>query len=105
MKPEDVAADAVLVDTDVVSWMALREAHAEEFAALLAGRELFISFITLAEVRTLLAMDVLEPDLHELLKTALDNYTVLPLDTSALQPHRQNPLGAYDLMPVKPRGW
>jgi predicted nucleic acid-binding protein len=45
---------------------------------------LFISFITLAEVRTLLAMDVLEPDFHKLLTTALDNYTVLPPDTTEL---------------------
>ena len=84
MKPADVPAGAVVVDTDVVSWLALREARAEEFAALLAGRELFISFATLAEVRTFLAMHVLEPDFHELLTKALDNYAVLPVNTEEL---------------------
>jgi predicted nucleic acid-binding protein len=84
MKPADMPAGAVVVDTDVVSWLALREARAEEFAALLAGRELFISFATLAEVRTFLAMHVLEPDFHELLTKALDNYAVLPVNTEEL---------------------
>ena len=70
MKPEDVATGAVLVDTDVVSRLAPREARAEEFAALLAGHELFISFATHAEIRTFLEMRVLEPDSQERLTKA-----------------------------------
>lgn len=84
MKPEDVAAGTVLVDTDVVSWLALREARAEEFAELLEGRQLFISFVTLAEVRTLLAMNVLEPDLQRLLGESLAKYALLPTEAEAL---------------------
>lgn len=84
MKPEDVPAGAVLVDTDVVSWLALGDARASEFAALLAGHQLFISFATLAEVRTFLAMNVLQPDLHQTLDEALGDYTVLPVKTNEL---------------------
>jgi len=84
MKPEDVTASAVLVDTDVVSWIALGEARTEEFSALLAGRELFISFTTLAEVKTFLALGVLEEPRKRALSDALDDYTFLPLDTDKL---------------------
>lgn len=84
MNPADVPAGAVLVDTDVVSWLALREARAEEFAALLEQHELFISFVTLAEIRTLLAMNVLEPDFHQLLDKSLANYALLPIKTDPL---------------------
>lgn len=78
MSPGEVPPGPLLVDTDVLSWTALREERAEEFARLIVGHEPFISFVTLAEVRTFLAMDVLTPDSQEALATALDVYAVLP---------------------------
>lgn len=78
MSPEGVPSGPLLVDTDVLSWMALREGRAEEFARLIVGHEAFVSFVTLAEVRTLLAMNVLTPDSHKALTAALGGYTVLP---------------------------
>lgn len=77
MKPEDVPASTLLVDTDVVSWLALGEARSEQFAALLAGHELFISFTTLAEVKTFLALNVLEAPRKKALQDALDDYSIL----------------------------
>jgi hypothetical protein len=46
---------AAFCRADVVSWLALGEARAEDFGKLLAGHELFISFVTAAEIRTFLA--------------------------------------------------
>jgi predicted nucleic acid-binding protein len=84
MRAQDVPTGTVLVDTDVVSWIALGEARAQEFSALLAGRELFISFATLAEVRTFLAMGALEEPREQALSDALNDYTVLPLESDKL---------------------
>jgi len=77
---EGVSAGAVLVDTDVVSWIALGEGRADEFGQLLVGHELFISFVTAAEIRTFLAMNVLPEDSHAALEAALNDYTVLDVD-------------------------
>jgi hypothetical protein len=79
----------------VVSWLALREARAEEFLALLDGHQLFISFVTLAEVRTLLAMNLLEPDFHRLLEKSLVNYALLPTRGRAAD-HRMGLASAGD---------
>src|SRR3984885_7365454 len=68
---------AVLVDTDVVSWLALGEGRAEEFGQLLVGHELFISFVTGAEIRTFLAMNVLPDDGQAALAAALNDYALL----------------------------
>jgi predicted nucleic acid-binding protein len=84
MKPEEAPAGAVLVDTDVVSWLALGEARANEFAGLLAGRDLFVSFVSLAEVRTLLAMGVLSAGREAALTDAIGDYATLPIETEAL---------------------
>jgi predicted nucleic acid-binding protein len=77
--PGDVPDVPLLVDTDVLSWMALQEGRAAEFAALGAGHEGFISPVTLAEVRTFLAMGVLEPDRARVLRGVLASFTVLPI--------------------------
>ena len=86
MTATGVPPGAVLVDTDVVSWLALGEGRAEEFGKLLVGQELFISFVTTAEIRTLLAMNVLSADGQAALAApaaalaaALSDYTVLDL--------------------------
>ena len=84
MTPEGISAAAVLVDTDVVSWLALGEARAEEFGKLLVGHELFISFVTAAEIRTFLAMNVLPEDGQAALAAALNDYTVLDVNLEAV---------------------
>ncbi len=48
MNPGDVPGAPVLVDTDVVSWIALGEQRADEFAAFLTGHAVFVSFVTVA---------------------------------------------------------
>lgn len=78
MSAEEVPAGPLLIDTDVLSWVALGEGRAEEFAALLVGHELFTSFVTVAEVRTFLSMDVLAEDRAEALRKGLADYTPLP---------------------------
>jgi predicted nucleic acid-binding protein len=75
-----VPPGAVLVDTDVVSWLALGEGRADEFGKLLVGHELFISFVTAAEIRTFLAMNVLSEDGQAALAAALNDYTVLDVN-------------------------
>ena len=80
MNPEEIPAGPVLVDTDVVSWIALGEGRADEFGQLLVGHELFISFVTAAEIMTFLAMNVLTEDSHAALAAALNDYTVLDID-------------------------
>jgi len=82
MKPEDVSAGPLLVDTDVLSWMALGEARADEFGSLLVGHELFNCFITVAEVRTFLLMDVLAPERSDSLNAALADYSMLDVRLS-----------------------
>lgn len=84
MNPEDVPPGALLVDTNVVSWIALGEARSEEFRNLLAGHRTFISFVTLAEVKTFIALGVLVERRRSALLAALDDYTILPLETYAL---------------------
>lgn len=79
MTPEDVPPGPVLVDTDVLSWIALGEERGEEFAALLVGHELFTSFITVAEVRTFLRMGVLADDRADALGAGLNDYAILPV--------------------------
>src|SRR5579875_1128692 len=80
MTAAGVSPAAVLVDTDVVSWIALGEGRAEEFGKLLVGHELFISFVTAAEIRTFLAMNVLSEDGQAALGAALGDYA--PLEVS-----------------------
>ena len=80
MTPAGISAAAVLVDTDVVSWLALGEGRTEEFGKLLVGHELFISFVTAAEIRTFLTMNVLPEDGQAALAAALNDYTVLDVN-------------------------
>jgi predicted nucleic acid-binding protein len=77
MTTAGVSPAAVVVDTDVVSWLALGEGRGEEFGKLLVGHELFISFVTAAEIRTFLTMNVLPEDGQAALAAALNDYAVL----------------------------
>ncbi|RNI24731.1 type II toxin-antitoxin system VapC family toxin [Flexivirga caeni] len=78
MTPGEVLAGPLLVDTDVLSWIALGEGRGEEFAALLVGHRPFTSFITSAEVRTFLSMNVLDDERADALRLGLADYALLP---------------------------
>jgi predicted nucleic acid-binding protein len=80
MTPDEVPAGPLLVDTDVVSWIALGEGRADEFSALLVGHQLYISFVTQAEIKTFLGMNVLHEDGAAALAAALNDYAVLPMN-------------------------
>lgn len=53
MKPEDVPAGWLLVDTDVFSWRLLGKGRHDEFDALVRDRPLAIGFATAAELLTM----------------------------------------------------
>lgn len=80
MKPEQVPPGPVLVDTDVVSLLALNEDRSDEFEALVRGHELFVCFVTVAEVETLLRLNVLDADHQAALATALSGYSRFEVD-------------------------
>jgi len=50
LKPEDVPAGPLLVDTDVFSYFAKRLGPHEAFASLVVGHLLLLSFVTVGEV-------------------------------------------------------
>ncbi len=80
MRPEDVPPGALLLDTDVVSWIALREGRWEEFASLLVGHPLFVSYVTVAEVGSLLRMRALSAERSEALSDSLSSYPILEIN-------------------------
>ncbi len=80
MKPEQVPPGPLLVDTDVVSLLALNEDRSDEFEALIRGHELFVCFVTVAEVETLLRLNVLDADHQAALATALSGYSRFEVD-------------------------
>lgn len=77
--PVEAPPGPLLVDTDVLSWIALGEGRADEFAALMVGHELFTSFVSVAEVRTFLRMGVLADERADALREGLADYMTLPV--------------------------
>ena len=80
MKPEQVPPGPLLVDTDVVSLLALNEDRSDEFEVLIRGHELFVCFVTVAEVETLLRLNVLDADHQAALAMALSGYSSFEVD-------------------------
>jgi hypothetical protein len=80
VRPEQVPPGPLLVDTDVVSLLALNEDRSDEFEALIRGHELFVCFVTLAEVETLLRLNVLDAHHQAALETALSGYSRFDVD-------------------------
>ena len=80
MRPEQVPRGPLLVDTDVVSLLALNEDRSDEFEALIRGHELFVCFVTVAEVETLLRLNVLDAGHQAALATALSGYSRFEVD-------------------------
>lgn len=74
MRPEDVPSGPLLVDTDVVSLLALEEDRADDFAGLVQGHELFVCFVTVAELETFLRLGVLDADEDAAVRAALAGY-------------------------------
>jgi predicted nucleic acid-binding protein len=77
VRPEQVPPGPLLVDTDVVSLLALEEERADEFAALVQGHELFVCFVTVAEIETFLRLGVLNADQDAAVRAALAGYSRL----------------------------
>jgi len=69
----------LLVDTDVLSWVALGKSPGDRFAPLLTGHQLFTCFVTIAEARTFLRMNVLACERAEALRAGLNDYALLPV--------------------------
>jgi hypothetical protein len=80
VRPEQVPPGPLLVDTDVVSLLALNEDRSDEFEALIRGHELFVCFVTVAEVETLLRLNVLDANHQAALATALSGYSRFEVD-------------------------
>jgi hypothetical protein len=80
VRPEQVPPGPLLVDTDVVSLLALNEDRSDEFEALIRGHELFVCFVTVAEVETLLRLNVLDANRQAALATALSGYSRFEVD-------------------------
>lgn len=87
MTPEQVPPGALLVDTDVLSWIALEEGRWEEFSALIVGHEAVTSFVAVAEVETFLSMGVLIEERATALRDGLADYRQLttPIDAVVTQ--------------------
>lgn len=74
MRPEQVPSGPLLIDTDVVSLLALEEDRADEFDRLVHGHELFVCFVTVAEIETFLRLGVLDADEVATVRVALAGY-------------------------------
>jgi predicted nucleic acid-binding protein len=75
VRPEQVPSGPLLVDTDVVSLLALEEDRADEFASLVQGHELFVCFVTVAEIETFLRLGALKADKVAAVRDALGGYS------------------------------
>lgn len=71
----------LLVDTDVVSMLALHEGRFREFEQLLEGHKVLVSAVTVAEIRTFLEMGILDPENQADLRDVLNDYEVLTVRT------------------------
>ncbi len=72
--------DAVLLDTDVVSFLFKGDSRARQYAPHLEGRVPAISFMTVAELFQWAAVRGWGPRRRAGLEMALQSYTVLPFD-------------------------
>ncbi|MHB8295582.1 MAG: PIN domain-containing protein [Acidimicrobiales bacterium] len=77
MKPADVPARPLLVDTNVVSQIVLREGRWEELAALTGARARYINFAVLGELATFTRMSGVAVEKRAAMTTALEDWEVL----------------------------
>ena len=79
MRPKDVPAGPLLVDTDVFSWIAWsRDRHAE-FGALVKGHVLALSFATVAELRAGAIIANWREPRKKRLEELIASYVVVPV--------------------------
>lgn len=83
MKPEDVAGDSLLVDTNVFSRLAEGDPAYAGFRDFTIGRYLFISFVTVGEVLAGAAARDLGPKRLGLIERGFRAYGVLPGNVAA----------------------
>lgn len=87
MKPSDVPAGPLLVDTNVASFLYLQKPNSrwEEFAALLAGHVLYLSFATVGEMLVMAHRSSWgEPRRRDLI-THIRRYNVMKFDIAVTQ--------------------
>lgn len=80
MRPEDVPAGPLLMDTDVFRYLFTGKGRNEEFAPLLEGHLLCMSFATYAEALSIGCRSNLGSRKMDDLRSALRKYLVLPYD-------------------------
>jgi predicted nucleic acid-binding protein len=77
VRPADVPARPLLVDTNVVSQIVLREGRWEEFSALIGARPRYINFAVLGELATFTRLSGLAVEKRTAMIAALDDWEVL----------------------------
>lgn len=78
MKPADVPDGPLLVDTDVVTMLRLGRGRHHDFAPLIAGHVLAVSFATYGEVLAHGYLDKLGTKRMDAIRRVLAHYVVLP---------------------------
>ena len=72
--------DAVLVDTNVVSYCLKRDSRAQRYAEDMRDRRLCLAFVTVAELRLWAIVKKWGPARVESLEASLRHYVILPFD-------------------------
>ncbi len=70
----------LLVDTDVVSFIFKQDSRAADYAAILQGNQLALSFMTVAELFQWAAIRNWGKSRTERLEQSLSNYLIIPVD-------------------------
>ncbi len=85
MTPDDVPAGPVVVDTDVFSFLYTQRGRYLEFAALLAGHVLTVSFAAHGEILAGGYRAGWGPRRMEALRQALRGFVVLPYSSAVVE--------------------
>ena len=83
MKPSDLSADGLLLDTNVFSRLSQGDPAYEDFRPFTVGRYLFISFITVGEVLGGAQAKGMGERRLALIESAFQSYGVLPGNAAA----------------------
>ena len=82
MKPADVPAGPLIVDTDVFSWLAWQRGRHAEFGRLVEGHVLALSFAGVAELRSGALRGAWGQPRREVLEERIRSFVVLPATDS-----------------------
>jgi predicted nucleic acid-binding protein len=85
LKPGDVPAGPILVDTDVFSWLAWQRGAHLTFGPLLVGHLLVISFATVGELRAGAVKAGFQPKRRNELEALIKRYVVAPANDAVTE--------------------